>query len=200
MENARTLEIRIHGADGQSETFVQDDTVIADAILKNAQPGRLFGLEKIVIAGTHSLTAFVPAKVLRIDFVQEGLACWAFPTGIIDAIELSENEFRSKVHLDDLDNLQKRAQVRTPGDFAVGFLDIEMLGGGHIFLGVEFVVGLPLEQLQRLNLLLSTPSVHFRLREGGFAALNLAHLVRFTVYPGPPQAPANAWPAHHTAK
>ena len=173
---------------------------IADAILKKAQPGRLFGLEKIVIAGTHSLTAFVPSRLIRIDFVREGAACWAFPSGIVDAFELSEAEFRTKAHLDDVANQQKRDQIRAPGEFAVGFLDVEMVGGPHFFLGVEFVVGLPMERLQRMNLLLSAPSVHFRMREGGFGALNLSNLVRFTAYPGPPQAPADAWPAHHKPK
>jgi hypothetical protein len=201
MQNAESvLEIRIHGVDGTLETFTQEGASIADAILKDVKPGRLFGLEKIVIAGTHSLTAFVPSKLIRIDFVREGVACWAFPSGIVDAVELSETEFRAKAHLDDIANLQKRDQLRTPGEFAVGFLDIEMVGGQHVFLGVEFVVGLPMEQLQRVNLLLSAPSVHFRMRQGGFGTLNLSNLVRFTAYPGPPQAPANAWPAHHKSK
>src|SRR5215510_10893743 len=123
MQNSNSgLEIRMHGTDGRLETFVQSEPAIADAILKNAQPGRLFGLEKIVIAGTHSLTAFVPSRLIRIDFVREGVACWAFPQGIVDAFELSEPEFRTKAHLDDVTNLQKRNQTRTPGEFAVGFL------------------------------------------------------------------------------
>jgi len=201
MQNSNSgLEIRMHGTDGSIETFVQGEPSIADAILKNAQPGRLFGLEKIVIAGTHSLTAFVPSRLIRIDFVREGVACWAFPQGIVDAFELSEPEFRTKAHLDDVTNLQKRDQIRSPGEFAVGFLDMEMVGGAHFFLGIEFVVGLPMERLQRMNLLLSAASVHFRMREGGFGALNLANLVRFTAYPGPPQAPVDAWPAHHKSK
>src|SRR3954452_11087712 len=72
MENNKSLlEIRIHGSDGTLETFIQDDPSIADTIIQNAQPGRLFGLERVVIAGAHSLTAFVPAKLIRVDFVRQ---------------------------------------------------------------------------------------------------------------------------------
>ena len=201
MQNTNSaLEIRVHGLDGTVESFVQVEPALADSIMEDVQPGRLFALDKIVIAGDYSLTAFIPCKLVRIDFIQKGLACWGFPAGIVDAIELSEQEFREKAHLDDAENLEKRNQVRAPGEFAIGFVDLEMVGGLHLFLGVEFVVGLPAERMQRLNLLLSAPSVHFRMRQGGIGTLNLANLVRFTMYPGPPQAPANAWPAHHKAK
>jgi hypothetical protein len=195
-QNAQ-LEIRLYGADGSIETFVQSDVALADGIIEEIQPGRLFLSDRVFIAGTHSLTAFVPSKVARIDFVRSGLACWGFPAGIVDAVELSEEEFRRKTHLDDPENQEKRDQARASGEFAVGFVDIEMIGGQHVFIAVEFVVGLPVERLQRINLLLSAPSVHFRLREGGIGTLNLGNLVRFTIYPGPAQAPASSWPAHH---
>ena len=198
MKNKNTaLEIRIYGADGGVETFTQQEDALAENILKDILPARLFTSDKIVIAGDFSLTAFVPARLSRIDFIKEGVACWAFPAGIVDAIELSEKEFRAQAHLDDPEHLEKREQARVSGEFAVGFVDIEMTGDLHVFLGVEFVVGLPVERLQRINLLLSAPSVHFRMRKGGIAALNLANLVRFTLYPGPAHAPADAWPAHH---
>src|SRR4051812_43984258 len=180
------LEIRVHGLDGTVESFVQPEPALADGIMHDVQPGRLFGLDKIVIAGDHSLTAFIPCRLVRIDFIQEGLACWGFPAGIVDAIELSQEEFREKAHLDNIEHLEKRSQERAPGEFAVGFVDLEMAGGLHLFLGVEFVVGLPAERMQRINLLLSAPSVHFRMRQGGIGTLNLANLVRFTMYPGPP--------------
>ena len=187
----------MHGLDGSVETFMQDDASLADSIMKDIQPARLFTSGRVVIAGAYSLTGFVASKLIRIDFVRQGVACWAFPAGIVDAIELSEAEFREKAHLDDAGNLQKRVQTRVAGEFAIGFLDIEMVGGQHVFLAVEFVVGLLAERLQRINLLLSASSIHFRIREGGIGALNLANLVRFTSYPGPAEAPANAWLAHH---
>ena len=195
--NDKPLEIRLYGADGAVENFVQPDAALADVILNDIQPARLFTSDKIVIAGAHSLTAFLPCRLTRIDFIREGVACWGFPAGFVDAIELSEEEFREKAHLDDPEHLEKRAQSRASGDFAVGFVDLEMVGRLHVFVAVEFVVGLPVERMQRINLLLSAPSVHFRLRQGGIGALNLTNLVRFTVYPGPAEAPANAWPAHH---
>ena len=191
------LEIRIHGVRGTVETFIQPDAALADRIFKSVKPARLFAANKVVIAGTYSLTAFVPARLTRIDFIAEGVACWKFPVGISDLIELSEDEFREHAHRGDPEHSEKRDQRRVSGDLHVGFLEIEMVGGQHVFLGLESLVELPAERLKRVNFLLSAPSLHFRLRQGGIGVLNLGNLARFTAYPGPSQAPADAWPAHH---
>ena len=137
--------------------------------------------------------------ITRIDFVSEGFAPWDFPPGILDVVELSEDEFRQRSHLNDPAHLEKRKDPKQPGEFAVVFLDAEMAGGQRIFLAVEIMSALPAERLQRLHLWLASPVLHCRLREGGAAVLNLAGLVRFTIYPGPDRTPADAWPAHHTA-
>lgn len=72
-----------------------------------------------------------------------------------------------------------------------------MAGGSRIFLAAKIMVALPAERLQRLRMLFSASAVHFRLRQGGVAILNLKNLVRVTFNPGPDRAPIGAWPAHH---
>ncbi len=80
------------------------------------------------------------------------------------------------------------------------FGEVEMTGGDRIFLAAEFAVALEAERLHRLRMLLSAPVVHFQLRQGGIAFLNLKNLVRFTLYPGPNVTPIDAWPAHHFSR
>jgi len=191
------LEIRIHGANGSVKTFVQDDQSLASHILDGLHPARMFVTGKITIAGEYSLTAFVASKVTRIDFVSDEFACWSFPSEVSDLVELSEDEFHQRLHKNGLAQMEKREKPQTPGDFAVRFLHVEMLGGQHIFLAIEFVVELPAERLNKIHFLLLAPALHFRLRQGGVGVLNLANMVRFTTYPGPDRTPADAWPAHH---
>jgi len=194
-----SLELRVHVQGGPVETFVQTDPAAAARILEGLHPTKLFSANRITIAGEFSLTAFNPLMITRIDFVGEDFAPWDFPPGILDVVELSEAEFRQRTHLNDPARLEKREGERPSGVFEVVFLDTEMPGGQRIFLAVEIMRALPAERLQRLHLWLASPALHCRLREGGAAVLNLANLVRFTIYPGPDRTPADAWRAHHTA-
>ena len=193
------MEIQIHGASGAVETFVQDDKALASNILDGLHPSRLFVTGKITIAGEYSLTVFVVAKVTRIDFVSEDFTCWEFPQDISDVVELSEEEFHQRLHQNGSAQMEKREKPQMPGDFALRFLHVEMLGGQQVFLAVEIVVELPAERLNRIHFLLSAPALHFRLRHGGAGVINLANMVRFTTYPGPDRIPADAWLAHHAA-
>jgi thiol-disulfide isomerase/thioredoxin len=76
----------------------------------------------------------------------------------------------------------------------------EVAAGNRICLAAKIKVGLPAERLQRLRTLFSAAAVHFRMRQGGTAILNLKNLVRFTFNPGPDVTPSNAWPAHHLSR
>ena len=117
-----------------------------------------------------------------------------------ERIELSEDEFRQQSHLNDPALLEKRQSSKQPGDFALVFGDVVMAGGDRIFLAAKIMVALPAERLQRLRAMFSAPAVHFRLRQGGAAILNLKNLVRVTFNPGPDRAPSGAWPAHHLSR
>ena len=166
-------------------------------IIDGLHPARLFTTGKITIAGDYSLTAFVASKISRIDFISEEFACWEFPPEVSDLVELSEDEFHQRLRQNGSAQMEKREKPQTPGDFAMRFLHVEMLGGQQIFLAIEFVVELPADRLNKIHFLLSAPALHFRLRQGGSGVLNLTNMVRFTTYPGPDRTPADAWPAHH---
>ena len=192
-----SMEIRVHTQSGSTERFVQDDPVLAARILQGLHPAKVFTASRITIAGEYSLTVFATSQITRMDFLHENFALWEFPTGIVDIIELSEEEFRRRAHLNNPALMEKRESHKSPGEFVVGLLDMEMADGGHTFLAVEVMVSLPAERLERLHLLLSAPALHCRLRQGGAAVLNLKNLARFSLYPGPDRAPIDAWPAHH---
>ena len=92
--------------------------------------------------------------------------------------------------------MEKRAKLEIAGDLFVSFLDIQMVNGSHVFLGLEGAVDLPADRLTKMQYLLSAPRVHIRLPKGGNALLNLGNVLRFTAFPGPPKTPSDAWPAH----
>ncbi len=191
------MEIRIHTESGSVETFFQDNTALVASILKGIQSTKVFASSVITIAGEYSLTSFATSRVNRVDLIDEDLPLWKHPGDILDVVELSEDEFRERSHLNDPTRLERRRTPKQTGEFALVFVAVEMTGGTRIFLAAKIRVGLPAERLQRLRTLFSASAVHFRLPQGGTAVVNLKNLVRFTLNPGPDVTPIDAWPAHH---
>jgi hypothetical protein len=194
------MEIRVHTCDGSVETFYQDSLALVARILKGIQSTKVFTGDTITIAGEYSLTTFVASRVNRVDLIGEALPLWKYPPDIVDVVELSEDEFQERSHLNDPARLVRRRIPRQTGESALVFGEVEMAGGTRIFLAAKIQVGLPAERLQRFRTLFSAPAVHFRMRQGGTAVLNLKNLVRFTLNPGPDVAPSDAWPAHHVSR
>jgi hypothetical protein len=194
------MEIRMHTCDGSVETFYQEFPALIARILKGIQSTKVFTGDSITIAGEYSLTTFVASRISRVDLIGEALPLWKYPTDILDVVELSEEEFRERSHLDDPARRERRRTPKPTGESALVFAEMEMVGGTRIFLAAKIQVGLPAERLQRFRTLLSAAAVHFRLPQGGTAILNLKNLVRFTLNPGPDVTPIDAWPAHHLSR
>ena len=194
------MEIRIHTQSGSVETFFQDNPAQVASIVKSIQTTKPFATNFITIAGDYSLTSFVASRVNRVDLIDEELPIWKRPDDILDVVELSEDEFRERSHLNDPARLERRRTPKQTGESTVVFVEVEMTGGTRVFVAAEIKVGLPAERLQRLRTLFSAAAVHFRMRQGGTAILNLKNLVRFTLNPGPDVTPIDAWPAHHMVR
>jgi len=194
------MEIRIHTQSGTVETFFQDNPTLVAAVLKGIQSTKVFASEVITIGGDYSITTFLSARVNRVDFIGPETPVWKHPDDILDVVELSEDEFRERSHLDDPTRLPRRRSPKQTGQSTLVFVEVEMAGGARLFLAAKIKVGLPAERLQRLRLLFYATAVHFRLREGGTAILNVKNLVRFTLNPGPDVTPIDAWPAHHLTR
>ena len=194
------MEIRIHTESGSVETFFQDNPELVAPILKGIQSTKVFASNIITIAGEYSLTTFATSRVNRVDLIDDDLPLWKQPDDILDVVELSEDEFRERSHLNEPARLERRQTPKQTGEFALVFVAVEMSGGTRIFLAAKIRVGLPAERLQRLRALFSAIAVHFRMREGGTAIVNLKNLVWFTLNPGPDITPTDAWPAHHLVR
>jgi hypothetical protein len=75
----------------------------------------------------------------------------------------------------------------------VSFLDLRMKGGCHIYLMNETLVKIPADSQSFMQRLLSKEAYIFRLPQGGHGVINLQNLIGYTVYPGVPEVPADAW-------
>ncbi len=192
---APPLEIRFQFVDGSKANFFQRDLEMAESIWSRINVAHLFTRPRIVIADDYSKSVFVCSQINRIDFVFEGSDFSQLPNDHADLVELSEQEFRTRVPVAEPERLDKRAQPRHVGDLLVSFLHLRMRGGSHIYLMNETLIKLPVENHSFMARLLSGGCYSIRLQCGGHGFLNLANLVGYTVYPGVPEIPGDAWMA-----
>lgn len=188
------LQIRIHKVDGAISTFIQHDAAEIRKILDSFQPGQIFDRDRFVIADGDAITSMLVSKITRIDLVTEQLTDLIFPSGIVDAVELTDTEFETLVH-----NPMMREQwdqMRTKDDSLVTFLDMEMADGQRLLLTTEMHVAQQSDALWDANWFpLEGSSLCFRMRSGGVSVLNLANLVRLTFFPKPVSTLPDAWSA-----
>ena len=183
MKNATPdLQVRIHGIDGSTRTFIQNDPDLVNRTLHELDPTRILTQDRITIADEHSAAAFLPPLVTRVDLITDRLSVWDFPFAIGALVELTETEFLEHLH-----GRQRPEPPHLQGDFPV-FLDIEMVNGQHTLLWMEIIAGLPTERLLSIYSLLKERHLIFGLRTNGIGVLNLANMVRFLVHPKPPEA------------
>jgi hypothetical protein len=192
------LQIRIHGTDGSLSPFNQHEPALIEQIIKDVQRHDLFAQPRIIIASKSSLTTFVASKIARIDLEGEPVLAWKpKPSSKApDLVEISEQEFLCQAEGRDLKNITRGNQRHTPGQRFVGFLDIQLVSGLHIYLKFHGLAALPAERLQKIQSFLTLPSLSFRFPGGGFGVVNLSNATKFTACPGPAEVPTGAWLAN----
>jgi len=192
---APPLEIRFQFVDGSVANFFQSDPEIAENIWSRINVAHLFTRPRIVVADDYSKSVFLASQINRIDFVFEGSDFSKIPNDHAELVELSEEDFRERVPLDDLARLERRVQPRRVGDLLVSFLHLRMRGGSHVYLMNETLIKLPVDNHSFMHRLLSGGSYSTRLQGGGQGFLNLSNLLGYTVYPGVPEIPSDSWMA-----
>src|SRR5437667_6213504 len=160
---APPLEIRFQFVDGSVANFFQSDPEIAENIWSRINVAHLFTRPRIVVADDYSISVFLASQINRIDFVFEGSDFSKIPNDHAELVELSEEDFRARVPLEDPSRLERRAQPRHVGDLLVSFLHLRMRGDSHIYLMNETLVKLPVDNHSFMQRLLSGGSYSIRL-------------------------------------
>jgi hypothetical protein len=199
--NRPALEIYIHLANGGTLHFHQEDPADAKALVESIQPQTVFTQTLLVIAGQHSLTAFSPSKIARIDLAMEGYPGWSFPFNAQDIAEVTEEEFQQN-YLPLEKTTTREQQVLQPGEIITVYAKIELTNREHFYVQMRLpiVERTPLDVYMFLQQLFTSHTLFARRREGGVILVNAEHLARITSFPGPPKAPPKAWSAHYVAE
>src|SRR5690242_8482325 len=122
--SSSSMLIRVHLAGGAIESFTQNDPAKIRSMWQSVDPVRLFAQQRLVIAGDYSKAVFVCSEINRIDFVQDDCACWEFPEGYSDVVELGEADFRKRARLDQPRRMARRDLSTPAGDLLVSFIKL----------------------------------------------------------------------------
>ena len=191
MSNAtEAIEIHIHGVDGSIKKFTQRDGSLLRQTLDWFQPNHIFAQQRIEIPGERSLTTFIASQVTRIDLVTEPRSPSNVSPSPVEAVELSEPAFRALAQHQELHVVEKTSPP--PDNTVMVLFDIALAGGNHVFLALETPVSQTPQNMEGFSTLLTSTSFSFLTRAGGFAVLNVANLMWFTVYPDPAQVSTDA--------
>ncbi len=191
--NISNLQIRIHKVDGSATTFVQTDAGEVKKLLDEFQPTQIFNRDRISFTDKNSITSLPVSKITRIDLEAEQHSHLLFPVGMVDAVELTGVEFQTLIRSPVM--REQWDQISTLDASLVTFLDVEMADGQCLFLTVEMQVELQSELWKTNGFPLDGSGFCFRMRTGGVAVLNLAHLTRLTFFPKPLHTLADNWHA-----
>lgn len=184
------LEIRIHSLDGHVTTFAQNDPVSVRMLLDQMQPGKIFGQPYLSMVGDGSLTIFPSTTVARVDVVMPDYPDWPFHFGILDARELTLQEFRERTS-----SAQEEAKSTT-GPRRV-YAHIDLRDGQPVYLALDLhrreEPRTKVDFSMLLQRFLWSPSLHARRLGGGALVINLAQILRLQFHPTPLHSPINAW-------
>jgi hypothetical protein len=187
------LQIRIHKVDGSTTTILQNDPGEVKKLLEGFQPTQIFNRDRISFTDKNSITSLPVSKITQIDLEAEQHSHLLFPVGMVDAVELTGEEFQTLIRSPVM--REQWDQISTLNASLVTFLDVEMADGQCLFLTVEMQAELQSELWKTMGFPLNGSGFCFRMRTGGVAVLNLAHLTRLTFFPKPLHTLADNWHA-----
>ena len=192
------MKIVVHVTHGKSFVFEQPDPVEAGGILGGVHPNRLFAQPQIIIQGTTSTSGFATPAVEAVEFHTEVEIEWLKHGGPGLLTSVDRETFAAAL-AERKGQLAALRNKLAPGDRIFGQGEMVMRSDRRFYLHFESVVGGQLDMRHNLSAFLEARSMAAMLPEGGALLINPANIVRWTLYPGPPDVPRNAWPASRIA-
>jgi hypothetical protein len=196
------LEIHLYTVDGSVHRFYTDDEAEGARIMRNFNPSKLFIAKQFVIAGSFFMSAFQSDEVVRVDFVGSRVRAAEDTHDQREFTQIPEEEMERHTFPTALDTM-RADQAIAPGDEVEVHGEFSTREGGRVCCRITARAAGKLDQLQLIQNLASGHGLVINREKGdGLIVLNPAMIARWALYPGFPEAPANAWKMHrvHTKK
>lgn len=187
------MEIRVHVKDGEEFSFVQKDEELIDRILSTINPFRLFQREQIVIQGATTTIGFSAKSIECIEFLTDRKLDWPSAGGLEDVVSLSEESFSMESERRAGQDMRKVQIAVKKGDIVDGLGIYVMESGKRFYFIYSIKVHGRLDARKRIQYFLDSWGFPARRESGGYLLINPKNISQWSLHPGPPVAPTDAW-------
>ncbi len=187
------MNITIHVSNGESFRFAQPDKETALKVLDGFQPNRLFTRPQILVHGSFSVSGFSSKEVEFIEFETDLEPGWTNRQRMESLQVLAKEDFDEAL-MKLTRRLEKGLSTEDESAFH-GLVDFRFLSGRELYLRAAFEKLGSIDDRHRLQSFFESEGFAARMSRGGWTVINTRAIVRYTIQPGPPTAPLNAWVA-----
>ncbi len=192
------MEIHIFSNDSHVSRFTQADIVTSDLIMDKVRPDRIFTPHNLIVRSGISLFVFPCQKISRVDFVLPLHPDWKFHHNIIQAIQISGEEFNEQF-------AKYSAVTTTVNGVSYGretddtFAEFTLCNAEKVYAkfitrGGEITAADSSISLQHM---FDAQSQYLERMGGGAILINTANIQRLRMFPGPSRVPT-VWHAEYT--
>jgi len=187
------MEVWLHQTDGERFVFHQDDENQAARMFASIEPFRFFRKPQIIIQGRTATHGFSPASIEAVEFFGDVGKKWELAGGLQDCMAISEDrylrEFDKRTGLE-----ARRVQVNVKmGEPVTGLGVYTMKSGRRFYFIYEVVAQGRLDARSRIQSFLDSWGFPARRESGGWLLVNPKNITQWSLHPGPPVAPTDAW-------
>jgi hypothetical protein len=189
MEPAPALvEFRVHMIDGGKLRYRPESPDEGRRIVQSIKLDKIFTNPQFMIAGPFSLTGCNSWRVARLDLDMNPMPEWPMvPAGWH---EVAKEDFEAR-----RDQGVRRDVSRPPSMNQRHHAEFELVSGERVYVEIALRARTVIDQRSMVEHILLRPAILFRSDDNCITLLNPRNVARWSIYPGPSQAPADAWSA-----
>jgi hypothetical protein len=181
------LQIELQLVNGSNQCFKIYDAQNAYLLLEELHPAKAFSKPALSISEPHCLTTYKTQSIIRIDLIGEDLPQWPYMANASSMREVTRDEFINASQSEEL-SVQRQQAWDNPGRTQEGFTEVELTNGETIvwqlrLISTEMVSA---DITAFTHHMFDASSVHGKRLDNATTIVNMAHVVRFSFYPGPP--------------
>ncbi len=187
------MKIVAYMQNGHRYIFEQPDRDRASEILRKIQPSRFFSNPQIVMQDGEGRLQGLHTPSIDYVELQTDLECpWPPSATRLDVALCDKQEFETKLKSvnERLDKGERNSKVDDQIDALV---EIELRSGIKLDFQFENRAKSQVEQRQGVQQFLAVGAFVTRHCVDGYLIINPSAVLHYTVYPGPPNVPANTW-------
>ena len=181
------LFFEIHLDSGEVDRFEANSPEQAKTLGDQLAPSKVFSTPTLILVENDCLTTYQTKSIVRIDVSGKHVPNWPYLGNAVSVRQVTDENFLILAGSEQLTRDREQA-AREPGTRQEGFTELVLSNDERIIwqVNVSSKLMVAADSLTASKSLLSAGGLHGESITGAIMILNVAHIVRLSFYPGPP--------------